>query len=300
MKRDVSGFLLIFTSRITPLCPKPQLLQQMTSNAWPQNVPTACATHQSQGLGDVEVAVSLSSPSVAFHSSTSQLTRRPNRLQDIAALRNHFFALRHGQSEANVANIIASNPDIACHRYGLSPIGKKQASKAGQDVLDTYRIQAINGRAFKGICVISSDLLRAKETAEAVRIAILGSIQDASGDPICLYTGQVVLDTRLRERRFGEWDLTSDTNYNIVWEEDAVNPFHETNGVEAVCSVMDRVTQCVLEWDGRLNDHMIVCVAHGDVLQILQTCFSKLDGSEHRTLDHLETATLRQLELKMK
>jgi broad specificity phosphatase PhoE len=146
--------------------------------------------------------------------------------------------------------------------------------------------------------VLSSDLLRAKETAEAVRTAVLGGLQDAIGDPICLYTGQVVLDTRLRERGFGEWDLTSDTNYNKVWDEDAVDPSHETKGVEAVMSVMDRVSQCVLEWDERLNDHMIICVAHGDVLQILQASFSKLDGSQHRTVDHLETATLRPLELR--
>ena len=255
-------------------------------------------TRQSRRLGEVKVAVSPSSPSVAFHSSPSRLTMRHNRLQDISTLQNHYFALRHGQSEANVANIIASNPDIACSRYGLSRLGKKQATKAGQDVLDTCRLRAVNGRAFKGICVISSDLLRAKETAEAVRTAILGSLQEAIGDPIGLHTGQVVFDTRLRERGFGEWDLTSDTNYKKVWEEDAMDPAHETKGVEAVISVMDRVSQFVIDWDERVNDHMIICVAHGDVLQILQACFSKLDGSQHRTVDHLETATLRPLELR--
>ena len=36
-------------------------------------------------------------------------------------------------------------------------------------------------------------------------------------------------------------------------------------------------------------------VAHGDVLQILQTHFAGVDVSAHRQLDHLPTATLREL-----
>ena len=46
----------------------------------------------------------------------------------------------------------------------------------------------------------------------------------------------------------------------------------------------------------------IVCVAHGDVLQILQTAFKKMDPSNHRSMENLEkkrkNATLRPLELK--
>jgi len=51
---------------------------------------------------------------------------------------NSFFALRHGQSLANVAGIIASNPDIACSNYGLSDVGKEQAAIAGKKLLHKY------------------------------------------------------------------------------------------------------------------------------------------------------------------
>ena len=68
-------------------------------------------------------------------------------------------------------------------------------------------------------------------------------------------------------------------------------------GVESVDSVMNRTTECILDWDTRLQNHLIILVAHGDVLQITQTAFAKMDGSKHRNLDHLETATLRALEL---
>lgn len=222
-----------------------------------------------------------------------------NRLQDCAILQNNYFALRHGQSEANVAKIIASGPQIACHQYGLSSNGREQAQQAGEAVVKFYLEQHNNGKAFHGLCLLSSDLLRAKETAEIVAIAVQNHNQNNPTIRIPLWNNQVITETRLRERWFGEWDLSSDENYEKVWKDDAVDPSHRTLGVESVNSVMDRVTECILEWDLRMENHMIVCVAHGDVLQILQTSFCKLDGSKHRTLDHLETATLRKLELSL-
>lgn len=219
-----------------------------------------------------------------------------NQLIDFSSLRNDYYCLRHGQSEANVAQIIASSREVACEAYGLSALGHEQARAAGQDVLKAYGAQTDGEKSYAGICIISSDLLRAKQTAEAVATAIHldNEIIDDS-NPIVLHRNQVIIETRLRERGFGEWDLTSDSNYKEVWKEDAVDPTHEINGVESVASVMDRVSQCILEWEDKLQDHMVICVAHGDVLQILQTCFSKMDGSQHRSLEHLETATLRKM-----
>ena len=39
----------------------------------------------------------------------------------------------------------------------------------------------------------------------------------------------------------------------------------------------------------------VLLVAHGDVLQILQTAFTRVDVRTHRSLPHLETATVREL-----
>lgn len=233
-------------------------------------------------------------------SSSTFLLKESNRLLEYeAGLQNNYFALRHGQSKANVAKIIASNPEVACSQYGLSPLGQEQARAAGRDVVSCYLSEQEKGSGFSGICLLASDLLRAKETAEAVAAAIQNHNDSTSGSSIQipLYQEQVIIETRLRERGFGEWDLTSDDNYNEVWKDDVVDPTHTLCGVESVNSVMDRVTECVLDWDDSLENYMIVCVAHGDVLQILQTSFSKLDGSKHRTLEHLETARLRKLEL---
>jgi glucosyl-3-phosphoglycerate phosphatase len=228
-----------------------------------------------------------------FQSDYNQLLHRTT------PLRNDFWVLRHGQSQANVAKIIASNPDIACHNYGLSEKGKEQAAQAGDDVVEAFQERNSRLPRLQKVVLLSSDFLRAKETAEIVRDKLL-----EAGIPLLyqnvahgVYKG-ISMETRLRERWFGEWDETEDTNYPNVWKDDAQDPNHSCKGVESVNEVVARTTQCICEWDQRLERCMIICVAHGDVLQILQTAFAKMDPSKHRALDHLETAKLRRLQLQ--
>ena len=210
-----------------------------------------------------------------------------NRLLPLESLRNTYCVLRHGRSLANEAKIISSHPEVATIMHGLSKVGLEQAEKAGADVVDYY----INN-SFEGIAILTSDYLRAKETAiyaaKAVLAADLSPVDDG-----------VVIETRLRERWFGDWDGGSDQHYPDVWKDDEVDPNHTLRGVESVNAVMDRTTECILEWDAKLTNHLVLLVAHGDVLQITQTAFAKMDGSKHRNLDHLETATLRPLELAL-
>jgi broad specificity phosphatase PhoE len=235
-----------------------------------------------------------------------------NHLLPVNNLKNHYFALRHGQSLANVGGIIASNPDVACASYGLSDVGKQQAEKAGLAVVEKYMACVEDATATAaglplspptGIAIVTSDLLRAKETAEIVATAVRNS-NTTSSTTIPLYKNGIVIDTRLRERGFGTWDGGSDIHYQDVWNDDANDPSHVNGNVESVMSVMDRATQCIIDWDsdvvhqfGSSSNWMVICVAHGDVLQILQTAFCKMDPSQHRSLQHLETATLRSLTL---
>ena len=290
-------------------------------------------------------------------------------------LQNTFFALRHGQSDANVQGLIASNPRIACYRYGLSATGQEQAKQAGHDLIQLYlnttttntnknttTANTDNTNSPVGIAIVSSDLLRAKETAQIVATTILeynnnNECLDNSDDTntnsdlewkIPLYYDDestsnndnnnnnnnnnnsnsnsysnngshinryVSMDVRLRERNFGNWDGQSDRHYKDVWKEDQIDPYQTKQNVESVWMVTDRVTDCIVEWDRKLTPTLtsttttaatvaenknrcwwIICVAHGDVLQILQTAFhNNMDPSEHRSVQHLETATLRRL-----
>lgn len=187
---------------------------------------------------------------------------------------------------ANEAKIISSSPDVATVQHGLSDVGQDQARKAGKDVVEYF-----NQHNYNGILILSSDYKRARETAEIVA-------ECCQQHDIPIYSDKVILETRLRERWFGNWDGGSDSHYNDVWKDDEVDSSHTIENVESVDDVMNRTTSCILEWDSTVTNFLILLVAHGDVLQITQTAFAKVDGTCHRTAcQHLETATLRPLQL---
>jgi len=110
------------------------------------------------------------------------------------------------------------------------------------------------------------------------------------------------LETRLRERFFGDLNGKSDVHYQDVWDIDCQDANHNEFNCESVNSVVKRTSELVLEIDNELEKSSqpckVILVAHGDVLQILQTVFLRKEASVHRSLEHLETATVRQLKLQ--
>ena len=191
-------------------------------------------------------------------------------------LKNRYFIIRHGQSKANVANILLSHPKEGTVSYGLSPKGKKQVrisvSKSKKDkVLDS------------DVVIYSSDFLRAKETAEIVK-KLLG-------------IKKINLHKKLRERYFGKYDKTSLDNIKIAWAHDEKNPNHKHKGVESPNKILKRTLAVISELEKKHKGKKILLVSHGDVLQILHTHFSKKPVSRHRHIPHLETAEIRELEV---
>jgi probable phosphoglycerate mutase len=132
--------------------------------------------------------------------------------------------------------------------------------------------------------IVSSDFRRARETAEIAH-ELLGS------------TNSLLFDQRLRERNFGEWELTPDSAYSRVWAGDEINPDNDEKGVESPNQVMARVTALICEYEEKISGVKILLISHGDALQLLLTAFSKQDASEHRRQQHLETAEIRALSL---
>ena len=196
-----------------------------------------------------------------------------NYLLEINRLGNRYFAMRHGHSIANQQEIIVSHPDNGCDRFGLSELGRQQVKQSLQNfgLLDVKTI------------IVSSDFCRARESADIASALLNGE-------------ASITLDSRLRERNFGELELTPDSGYMDVWQQDAKDPDSQLRGVESVNQVMSRVTSVVAEYEDRYTGATILLVSHGDALQILQTAFARLDGSSHRQLDHLHTAQIRPLQ----
>lgn len=196
-----------------------------------------------------------------------------NYLLEIDRLSNRYFAMRHGHSIANQQGIIVSHSDNGRDRFGLSKLGSAQVKES----LQKFGLLDVN------TIIVSSDFSRARESAE-IASNLLGCVAAIS------------FDLRLRERNFGELELSSDSGYEDVWGEDAVNPDSNHRGVESVNEVMSRVTSVVTEYEDQYSKATILLVSHGDALQILQTAFARMEGSAHRQLDHLHTAQIRQLQ----
>ena len=275
------------------------------------STPFACSA-----LGRASI-ITLGRSSVARYQHAARMTaaafstsaEQPNHLLSIPAtgqdgsLRHSYSALRHGQSLANVAKIISSDPAISTVEHGLSDFGHEQAREAGKLFAEQFHADNDNGDGgegndeYCGVAIFSSDFKRARETAQHMADACMSS-------SIPLYKDGVVLETKLRERNFGTLNGGSDDRYQDVWDIDIKDPTQNEFDVESVYSVVERTTKLVLDIDQELTKasegekkYKCILCAHGDVLQILQTGFKKMDGSLHRTLPHLETATVRELKV---
>ncbi|TPX71853.1 hypothetical protein SpCBS45565_g00846 [Spizellomyces sp. 'palustris'] len=190
-------------------------------------------------------------------------------------LRRRYFAVRHGQSEANVEKIIVSDPEVGCVRYGLTDEGKKQA------VFAADHLRRILPPASK-VQIHTSDFLRTLQTAAV----IASKFPDATIHPTPL----------LRERRFGGFEGQADTCYRVVWEEDAKGRTAQlAPGVEDTAHVRDRGVKVIKQLEEHGEAEVVILVGHGDTLQILQTAFEGLEAWQHRSLPLLQTAEVREL-----
>jgi broad specificity phosphatase PhoE len=196
-----------------------------------------------------------------------------NHLEREKKLNNRYFAMRHGQSKANSRNIIVSSIENDRRGdYGLSVLGREQAVISARD----------SGLPVSTV-IFSSDFSRAEETA--------GIVRGQLGAPAIHVT------EALRERRFGDWEGSSTSNYELVWAADKLDVDHSDNNVEPVSAVLGRATALIIELEATYSDSDILLVSHGDTLQILQTAFRKMSPAEHRSVPHLETAEIRRLRL---
>jgi glucosyl-3-phosphoglycerate phosphatase len=200
-----------------------------------------------------------------------------NHLAVVEKLSNRYFVLRHGSSQANELNIILSNPLEGTKGYGLTPTGKEQVTHS---VLSALK----SGLLDETTIIYSSDFTRARETAEIAKKL--------------LNTVKVIIDSRLCERFFGEWEKTHKSNNQKVWDDDEKNAYHTNQNVESTSKVLDRTTALIIELESTYQGKKVLLISHGDTLQILQTGFEKVSPAKHRQLPHLQKAEIREMYLK--
>jgi probable phosphoglycerate mutase len=182
---------------------------------------------------------------------------------------NHYFALRHGESIPNIRKVILSDLDTLT-KNGEEQVRHSVAEAKEQSVLGSDTV------------IYASPLARCRRTAEIAR-EVLG-VKD-----------ETIFDDRLRERWFGDWEGTSNDNYQKVWDGDDSNDENRDAGVESPADVARRVAELIRDLDKRYDGRNILLVSHGDALQILQTYFENASPSTHRSLPHLRVAEIRRI-----
>jgi len=184
-----------------------------------------------------------------------------------STLKNSYFLMRHGRSEANEQGLVVSHYDHGGSAFGLTDEGREQVRQAltQQHILNHETV------------IISSDFLRTRETAEmAAEI---------------LHTPPPQTSKLLRERGFGLCELKSDSFYKKVWEEDEKRL--STMGAESPAEVLDRFRRLVKKTEAQYRGKQILLISHGDILQIALTWGAAISPYRHRSLRHLDTAEIR-------
>lgn len=180
---------------------------------------------------------------------------------------NSYYFMRHGESEANVAGIIVSNPEQGCRAFGLTEKGRQQV------------LCSIKGLAkIRFDVIICSDFLRARQSAE-----IVAEWHNLPAP---------IINPGLRERWFGDWDGQSDIHYQDVWNNDITPDPNNDKNVEPVEKVLQRGLDVIKQLEQEYSDKLILLVSHGDMLQILRTAFKGAPASQHRKLPHHQTAQI--------
>ncbi len=170
-------------------------------------------------------------------------------LNDAPAGTTTILLIRHGETAWNAERRLQGHLDIA-----LNAEGERQAAALGA---------ALAGEHID--LIISSDLARARQTAEAVQRA--RGVSDA---------GLVQLDSQLRERCYGGFEglLYSEIAARFplefaAWQArnvDAVLPPGKNQG-ETFRSFFERATRAILGHAARHPGQTLALVAHGGVLE---------------------------------
>ncbi len=189
--------------------------------------------------------------------------------------KNKYLALRHGESKANVAELIISNlTDDINGKYSLTEKGEEQVKISVEDAKE-------KGWLNNKTIIYSSPFSRCKRSAEIAK-QVLGVKES------------IHIEDRLKERWFGAFDKTNTENYQKVWSIDQENkpPIENEETVE---SVEKRTMSLVADLEKKYNNETFLLVSHGDVLQILEACFSDISARRHRGIKPLQKAEIRAL-----
>jgi len=192
--------------------------------------------------------------------------------------RTDVIVMRHGESQANVDHIIASNPVGLGKTVGLTHKGHDQARTSGAAIA-----ALIAAHPHKGTIIVTSPFKRATETAEDVA-------------DVLNVVGPTIVDPRFKERFFGVFEGLSTDNYEKIWTLDRQDKSNPDWNVETLESVYARTQSALKELMKQYQDYAIVIVTHGDVASNMIASAKGVDLKDHREAGSLPAAGFALLE----
>jgi probable phosphoglycerate mutase len=183
------------------------------------------------------------------------------------------IAVRHGETDWNVETRLQGHTDIA-----LNATGQWQANQVALALAEELIA-----------CIYSSDLSRARATAQA----IADHNQHIAQRTLHLHSG-------LRERRFGKFEGHTYAAIAEQWPEESLRwkqrePHFAPPGGESPVEVLERVNQTITELAAQHVGEQIVVVAHGGVMDMLYRLATRQTVSAPRTWELGNTAINRLL-----
>ncbi len=146
-------------------------------------------------------------------------------------LKYTYYIIRHGQSTPNVDKIIISKiKNGILPQYGLTEIGRKQCLDSAKSFLDKLNK---SNETIDQFVIAYSPFSRTKETAQEIAKILPHS--------------QTIEIENLRERDFGDMDLTGNENYDKFWEQDKDNDDSTIFGSESANQVLTRAMSVIEE-----------------------------------------------------
>lgn len=161
------------------------------------------------------------------------------------------YVARHGETAWNKENLIIGRTDMP-----LTKLGEQQAAGLAQ---------ALSGQGITQI--ITSPLLRAKQTAQAV-----GAV---NGAPI-------LEDARLLEQDFGSFEGTSRLAPEYLAAK--LNFAVRLPRGESVLDMAYRVYAALHDYRQRFADETVLLTTHNSVMRVLATYFKDIDSATFQTM----------------
>ena len=201
-------------------------------------------------------------------------------------LNNRYIVVRHGESEANLLKIIASES----HRHGDQIVGL--GAKFGLSEEGRAQVRA---RAFEfaqkltvpnnQLVIVHSDLKRTSDTAALI------------GEVLALSSEQILPSGALRERLYGCAEGASDECLPNIYQHDVAHPWKGLNRAESLANAVHRVTALICDLERDFLGKTVILVTHSSPAKVLEAAFTLDFEANHDKVPKFGNGEFREMRL---